>query len=271
MPALDQLEQKQRVNAAFSKQALHYDEDDFHNLILQDLRLQVYSQVGRFLQPKSSILELNSGTGIDAMYFASRGHSVHATDLSEGMIEQIKKKIEGNGVGGQVTVQQLSYDQLDKIENRKFDFVFSNFGGLNCCRDLSRVTKNLPRLLKPRGVVCWVIMPSVCLWEMATIIKGNRNAFRRLNKNGVEAQIDGEKFGTWYHSLNAIKKSFGQEFEFLNSVGLAAISPPPHATKFVTSHPTLHRILGRVDKIFRNHFPFNQWADHIIVTFRLRA
>src|SRR3954463_5975746 len=57
------------VQKAFSKQASHYDEDDFSNRILLDWRDKVYAHVNPFLKPCSSILELNAGTGIDALHF----------------------------------------------------------------------------------------------------------------------------------------------------------------------------------------------------------
>src|SRR5450432_2015911 len=87
------------VNEAFSKQSLHYDADDLQNSLLQTMRLQVYSHVSIFINKPSRILELNSGTGIDALHFVQQGHSVHATDLSDGMIEQIKKKINHFQIG----------------------------------------------------------------------------------------------------------------------------------------------------------------------------
>ncbi|MEJ0029488.1 MAG: class I SAM-dependent methyltransferase [Bacteroidota bacterium] len=92
------------------------------------------------------MLELNSGTGIDATYFTSKGHSVLATDLSDGMISELKRK--------KIETRQLSYENVNQI-NEQFDYIFSNFGGLNCIDDLGKVTKHLPALLKPRGYVTW--------------------------------------------------------------------------------------------------------------------
>ena len=239
------------VNKAFSTQSVHYDDDDRINRVIIDLRQQVYRHVARFMNPGSRILELNSGTGIDASYFVSQGHSVLATDLSDGMISELKKK--------GLQARQLSYDKLDQLKSEPFDYVFSNFGGLNCIDNLGAVTKNLPGLLKANGYVTWVIMPPVCLWEIMS------GTFRRFNKNGVMAHIDGHYFRTWYHSLDDIKKAFGDRFEFIESEGLAALSPPPHKTDFFA-----YNFSRRVDRIFNRSFPFNRWADHIIVTFRLK-
>ena len=183
------------VNRAFSKQSLAYDSEDKINLVLRDMRQQVYRHVSAFMKESSKILELNSGTGIDALHFVHQGHRVHATDLSDGMIEQIEKKIVDHHLQARFTCQQLSYDQLHRLNGQKFDYLFSNFGGLNCTDDLSKVTEDMPEILNSDGYVTFVIMPPICLWELLGIFKGNgKQAFRRLHKNGVIAHLEGEYF-----------------------------------------------------------------------------
>jgi len=248
-----------------------YDKADQDNKVLLDLRLQVYKHLEKYLKPTSHILELNAGTGIDALYLAGKSHYVHATDLSDGMIGQIQSKIASNNYSNRLTCQQVSFENLDRVSNRNFDYVLSNFGGLNCTQDLSLVTRNLPSLLKPGAYITWVIMPPVCPWELLGLIKGRwKKAFRRFKKSGTPTHLEGEYFYTYYHSLNNIRKAFGPSFHLMESEGLAALSPPPHSHKITTEHPTLYRFLRTLDGFLRNTFPFNRWADHIIVTFQYR-
>jgi SAM-dependent methyltransferase len=257
------------INRAFSKQSLAYDSDDKINKVLQDMRQQVYRHVSVFMKKGSEILELNSGTGIDALHFVRQGHRVHATDLSDGMIAQIEKKIVDHHLQDRFTCQQLSYDQLRQPEGRKFDYIFSNFGGLNCIDDLSKVTMNLPPLLNHGSFVTWVIMPPICLWELLWVFKGHgKQAFRRFHKTGVMAHLEGEYFKTYYHSLFRIKEAFGPQFKFVKSEGLCALSPPPSRGDFPVKHPIIYKFLHKIDAIVRSSFPFNRWADHIIVTFQ---
>lgn len=258
-----------QTGAAFGKQARHFDVDDLQNPLLQIMRSQVYDHVSRLLSQPSRILELNAGTGIDALHFIKQGHKVHATDLSEGMIEEIKRKVDRLHLQNDLTVQQLSYDQLDELAGQKFDLIFSNFGGLNCIDDLTRVTRHLPRILNAGGYVTWVIMPAVCFWEILGLLKGNRNALRRFNRGGAMAHLEGEHFRVWYHSLQSIKKAFGDDFKLVRHEGLAALAPSPHATNFPVRHPALYKLLRRADAIARNHYPFNRWADHLVISFQL--
>jgi ubiquinone/menaquinone biosynthesis C-methylase UbiE len=259
------------VNRAFSKQSAHFDEEDQGNRVLADMRRQIYEHVWQYLRPGDHILELNAGTGIDAFYFSSKGCSIHATDLSDGMVQQIKQKISLRSENKRVSCQQLSYDQIHLLEGQQFDYVFSNFGGLNCIDDLAKVTQHLPGILKPGAYVTWVIMPPVCLWEMSNVLRGRfGKAFRRFHKDGVMAHLEGEYFKTYYHSLADIRKAFGSQFEMIQSEGLGALSPQPHRGDFPVKHPNLYSALRGIDKITRRHFPFNRWADHLIVTFRFK-
>jgi hypothetical protein len=259
--------QTEAINKAFSKQSLHFDEEDQTNKVLIDMRIQIYKHVAAYMRPASYVLELNAGTGIDALYFISNGHSVLATDLSTGMIDQINKKISRHNLQNKLSCRQLSYDQLNKVRDKKFDYVFSNFGGLNCIADLSQVTRYLPPLLNKGAYVTWVIMPPVCLWEWMGLIKGNlRGAFRRFKKDGVRSHLEGEYFQTYYHSLAQIKSAFGPHFRLVKSEGLAALSPQPHRGDFPIKYPRLYKGLRYLDSLVRARFPFNRWADHIVVT-----
>jgi ubiquinone/menaquinone biosynthesis C-methylase UbiE len=259
------------VARGFSKQSFAYDQSDKLNPVLQDLRQQVHDHLQRYLKPQSKILELNAGTGIDAAQLATEGHRVHATDISGGMIDQIGIKIDAGNLRGLLTCQQLSFDELHLVSEKKFDYVFSNMGGLNCTPDLSRVTQHLPSLLKPGAYVTWVIMPPVCPWELLQLLKGNwRQALRRWNKNGVVAHVEGEYFNTYYHSLKEIRRAFGPAFELIQAEGLAALSPPPHRGDIPMKNPGVYRVLRKADWVTRKVFPFNRWADHIIVTMQYK-
>jgi ubiquinone/menaquinone biosynthesis C-methylase UbiE len=264
-------EQWNEVNNAFSKQSIHFDADDYANQILSHWRKRIYKHVDQFLKPNSSILEINAGTGIDAFHFASEGHHVHATDLSNGMIDALTRKMVQSSLQEKISVQQVSFEHLDQV-NGKFDFVFSNFGGLNCIDDLGKVTRHLPQLLKKGGLVTWVIMPRVCPWEWLWVFKGKfKMAFRRLNRSGAISHLEGHYFFTYYYSLQQIKSVMPLGFELLKVESLGCFSPPPAATDFVKAFPKITKVLASIDKLIAARFPFNRWGDHIIVTFRLSS
>jgi ubiquinone/menaquinone biosynthesis C-methylase UbiE len=257
------------INLAFSKQSSHYDSDDRSNPILQQMRRQVYAHVAKYMSANSRILELNAGTGIDAMNFISQGHSVHATDLSDGMIDRLNEKALTTS---KLTVQQVSFENLDQISGEtNFDYVFSNFGGLNCIADLKKVTHHLPQLLKPGAFVTWVVMPKICPWELAMILKADLNyAFRRFRSGGTLSHLEGHHFTTYYHSLNDIRLSFAKSFSFISTESLGVLAPQPHQWWLAEKFPRVLSFLNATDRLVRNKFPFNRWGDHIIVTFQYK-
>ena len=256
------------VNKAFSKQASHYDDDDLANFILQRWRQRVYLHVEKLLQPESGILELNAGTGIDALYFASKGHQVHATDVSDGMIQQIERKIENiAGLKGELTCQQCSFTDLKLIKGSQFDHVFSNFGGLNCAKGLTSIIGQLEKLLLPKGYVTIVIMPKIAPWEWLWLLKGQfKKAFRRLGKKGSLAQLEGEYFHTNYHSYSSIVGAFGENFKPVSCESLGVLSPAPGSIQLQKRHPKFTALLEGMDKRISKVYPFKRWGDHIIVT-----
>ncbi|HEX5169220.1 MAG TPA: class I SAM-dependent methyltransferase [Cyclobacteriaceae bacterium] len=272
MTAATDLDQEQvsyqSVNDAFSKQSRYFDDEDDRNPVLQYMRAQVYKNVDKYIRPNSNILEINAGTGIDALRFVQCGHTVLATDLSDGMIQQIERKKELLQLKNKLRCTQLSYENLGQLKGQKFDFVFSNMGGLNCLDDLTKVTRHLPALLKPSARITWVVMPPTYLWELIGLLKGNlKSAFRRFHTKGTIAHLEGEYFKTYYHSLSAIKRAFDPSFRLIGIQGLCALVPPPHLGNFPVKYPRLFNILKKIDECVHNSFPFNRWADHIIVTF----
>src|SRR6185369_2715545 len=108
------------------------------------IRNKVYAHIERFIPKGSRILELNCGTGTDAVELARRGYQIHATDIAPGMLGRLHDKISKLNLSGQITSQHCSFTELDQIQGAPFGAVFSNLGGLNCISDLSPVIKQLP-------------------------------------------------------------------------------------------------------------------------------
>jgi ubiquinone/menaquinone biosynthesis C-methylase UbiE len=259
--------QLSNVNEAFTRQSTIYDDYDKVNSTLIWMRQQVRNHVLKFLRKDDKILELNSGTGIDAEFFADQGFSVHCTDLSDGMIEQMKRKFSSGRFAERVTIQQCSFTELNRIGEKKFDFIFSNFGGLNCVSDLQEVTEFFPSLLNENGRVCLVILPPVCPWEIIQLFRGKFElAFRRFHKDGILANVEGVKFKTYYFSARTVMKALGKNFKLLKLESLGVFTPIPQMEKIPKKLPRLARLLNKIDEGLSGIFPFNKIGDHIIVT-----
>ena len=257
----------ENTKEAFTLQSLIYDAYESEHFTLKFMRSEVRNHVIKFLREGDKILELNAGTGTDAVFFAKNGFKVHATDISGGMISQLKYKVEKNDLNERITIQQCSYAELDKVTCGPFDYIFSNFGGLNCSPDLKEVTKFFPNLLNKNGRITLVLMPPVCPWETALAFCGHfKTAFRRFNKNGIKAHIEGKYFDTFYYTPNQVIKALGNRFIKLKLQGLASFTPPPYMENFPRKYSGLFKKLNMLDKYFSDYFPFNRFADHFILT-----
>jgi ubiquinone/menaquinone biosynthesis C-methylase UbiE len=255
------------VSKAFSKQAPKFDEEDFSNPILQWMRERVRAHVEQFLEPGNKILELNAGTGLDSVYYAQHGYKVHATDLSTEMVNAIETKICEQDLSEYLSVQQLSYTSLNRISSGPFDYVFSNFGGLNCQKDIGQVSESIKHTLTPGSYLTLVIMPPVCPWEIGSALKGNfKHAFRRLKPGGDMAHLEGERFMVYYFTPEGVQKAFGPDFKIVQIEGLATFCPPPHHKQLALKNPSIIKALTAVDERLCNIYPFSHWADHFIIT-----
>ncbi|MBI5841804.1 MAG: methyltransferase domain-containing protein [Chloroflexi bacterium] len=257
------------IAEAFSRTAEKYDsfaEDHPH---LTRMRNKVYDHVARFLPRGSRILELNAGTGTDAVALAQRGYHVHATDIAEGMLERMREKVEKLGLEEQITFQTCSFTNLSEVQGGPFDAVFSDLGGLNCIPDLSPVIKDLPRLLKPGGLVTWVLMPRVCLWEMAEVFRGNfRLAFRRLSLKGARSHLEGLYFDVYYFSSRQVIRWFGDDYSPVALEGLSVITPTAESKNLAKQFPRLYRTLAWFDDRLSTRHPWCEWGDFYILSLR---
>lgn len=257
------------IAQAFSRTAEKYDRFAEDHPNLTRMRARVYAHFKRFLVSEAHILELNSGTGTDAVYLAQQGHHVHATDIAPDMLGRIQDKVNRFGLSDRVSVQKCSFTDLGQVGSGPFDAVFSNLGGLNCIPDLSQVAKSLSSLLKPGGVVTWVLMPPIYVSELALALSGNfKVAFRRLAPRGTLAHLEGLHFMIYYYTPDQVIDAFGPEYVPLSLEGLSVFAPPAESKNLAKRHPSLYRCLCWLDDHLARRAPFSRWGDFFIISLR---
>lgn len=256
-----------KVSEAFSKQSAVFDGLYRENRLSEYLRAQFRNEIIQHLKPQSRILELNCGTGMDALWLAQRGHHILATDNAQGMIDRLTEKLESTATEGRIEAQRLSYHQLDRLPaGQKFDHIISNFGGLNCTDDLADVLRQFSGLLNEGGKVTLMIMPRVCPWELLMAFKGKfRTAFRRFRKK-TPAHIEGVHFLCYYYNPRYVIKSLQHDFKVVTLKGVFITVPPEFYQNFVERYPRLFRLLSSIDAKISRLYPFTQWCDHYLIT-----
>jgi ubiquinone/menaquinone biosynthesis C-methylase UbiE len=262
---------EQLAEAAFTSQSVIFDKVYSGNTIVAYKRERVRSHVLQYLLPGNSILELNSGTGDDAIFFAQKGYRVHATDISAGMQQELKRKVTAARLDEKVSSELCSYTLLQQLKNQgPYDHIFSNFAGLNCTDELDKVLASFNGLLKPNGTVTLVILPKFCLWETLLIFKGKfHTAFRRFfSKKGSKAHIEGTNFKCWYYNPSYIISRLKGTFDLLGIEGLCTIVPPSYIEGFAQKHPNLYAFLKSKENKLKTRWPWKYIGDYYIISLR---
>ena len=257
--------------AAFSIQAKKFDELYSLNKIIEYKRERVRSHLKKFIQPGNFILELNSGTGEDAIWLAQQNCKVHATDIATGMLEIIQQKIKNEALENLITHEICSFTALEYLQQKgPFDLIFSNFAGLNCTGDLYKVLASFSILLKPKGIVTLVILPQFCLWEFLLIFKGKfKTATRRLfSKNGRNARVEGHHFKCWYYNPSYIIKHLKNDFGLLTIEGLCTLVPPSYIEHFAEKYPRAYQFLKAKENTWKEKWPWKYVGDYYIISFQ---
>ncbi len=249
----------------FDIAALTYDQDFTHTETGRRQRECVYSFLPALMHTR--ILEMNCGTGEDAVYFSRCGAKVTATDVSPNMIRATKEKAQKESADIQVFGWDLT-QPADFLQGERYDIAFSNFGGWNCLNEaaIKALGNQLYPLIKPGGKLIVVWMPSFCLWETIYFMLKFRpkDAFRRLYKTPSVASVEGVSVLTYYYSSRQIR-NFLPQFKVRKIRPVGLFLPPSYLTPFFSKHKYLFHILYFGEKLFNSFSGFARLSDHAYI------
>jgi SAM-dependent methyltransferase len=215
------------------------------------------------------ILEINCGTGEDAMFLARRGFSVLACDSSPRMIAVAQSRKSTEAARADVEFRLLPTEQLNELAAEQFDGAFSNFGGLNCVEDLGSVAAEMALRLKPGAPVILCLANRSCLWEMLWYgLQGNwQKAFRRLRKAGAVATLGSARVHVWYPSVNELARTFAPWFRLKSYRGIGVCVPPSYLEPWARRHGSALRACERMDRAITWWRVFRNIGDHVLLHF----
>jgi SAM-dependent methyltransferase len=260
--------------AVFDAVASTYDASFTHTLIGRAQRAAVREQLQVFLKnkPPLKILEINCGTGEDALWLASQGHSVIATDVAAGMINEAKQKTESAGIDHKTSFIQSGFEQLyATFQEEQFDLIFSNFSGLNClpAEALITLSHDLSALLRSGGCMAVVIFGKYTIWE--TLYYGCRlnfrQAFQRWQHKTVNVPLKEDVAQpVYYYSIRRFK-SLMHGFRLLQQRPVGLFIPPSYLDGSMKKRMYLYNKLVKLDKAFSQWAAFSAFADHTFLLF----
>jgi ubiquinone/menaquinone biosynthesis C-methylase UbiE len=253
------------VSEAFDTISHSFD-SDLENDITRQIRNKIYQMIEGLVHPGSSILDINCGTGIDAIAFERRGYVVTGIDISPNMINQARgKALQGHCRN--IRFFQGSFERLSELIDQPVDLVFSNFAGLNCTNNISGVAEEIGRVTLPRGYFLGVIMPRFSLWEsLSYAFRGQwKGSIRRLAKKTVATGFGDSAFVVHYHAPSSFVRAFQPWFDVKSLIGISILSPTPQSMSFYRAHPRLVKWLEKVDTFLGPLPLFRSIGDHYII------
>ncbi len=260
----------QETKIAFDGYAERYDEEFTYSAVgkLQRNRVWKYLSKNISVVDYPEILELNCGTGEDAAWLLKNGFKVTATDISQEMVNVANRKLnKGKAIVFQSDIKEVAF----KLGTKKFDLIFSDFGGLNCLDSttLSELSLVFSQLLNPGGRMIFVVMSRNCRWEQWYFKrkKDLKSAYRRQSKEGIEVILFDEKFSTWYYSPEEIKSLFNSHFTLKTAKPIGIALPPSYLDNYFRKHKLLLNILNLAEKIIGGISSFSDKADHYLIDF----
>jgi SAM-dependent methyltransferase len=258
---------QRQVSLAFDGIAEQYDDIFTRSMIGRAQRGVVWKALLQTFHPGDHILELNCGTGEDALFLAGHGIAVTGYDASEKMIDMARRH--KRSPHAEVRFDTLPTEDLSELQpSNLFDGVFSNFSGLNCVADLDQVCVDLASLVPVGASFLACLSTRYCMMETVWfLLHGSpRKAFRRYR--GRTSAIVGQfTVNVRYPLMNELKRSFAPYFKLRSCTGIGVFVPPSYVEPWISRFPHLLNLLRSIDETVSGLPLFRVVGDHMLLRF----
>lgn len=248
----------------FKDIALNYDQQFTFSEVGLRQRKQVYQHfLKSYKQQKGlNILEINGGTGHDAVWLSQLGHQVTFSDLSPAMIGLAKN----NFKDAQIKSMELDVKDIHSLDlPNPLDLIFSNFGGLNCLspEELSTFFKDVFYKLNSKGSLVMVIMPKDCLWEkLFFTLKREWAKVNRRNNKKNDVSLGNQTVSTYFYNPKNIKTMLKGQYTIEKIKPIGLFIPPSYLEPLFANKKPLLNFFQSLD-LFWSKFSFlAKFADH---------
>jgi len=214
---------------------------DFHDRI-------TWNHIKPFLpkDPGAAVMDLGCGTGKWGLKLLKAGYPTTFTDLSEKMLEEVRKKLEEwlekpdmASKAAKATVQAADAVDLRAFAEGHFELVTAMGDVVSICADAGRCLGEVHRLLKPGGVFVFTVdnhlaaidhfIDSGNLVALASFVKSGKTEW--LTKNVAE-RFDVHMFLP--QQIEALTR--GKGFEIISRIGKTVIPARQNRKLFEHEH-----------------------------------
>ena len=242
-----------------------YDQIFPETLVGRIQRKAVWRELDRVFRSGQRVLELNCGTGIDAVHLAEKGIRVLACDLSPRMIELATDRSIVANVANTAVFRVMPTEEIfELVKDGPFDGALSNFSGLNCVEDLSSVARHLGNLLRPGAMAVFCMVGRIAPWEIAWHLAHGetKKAMRRFHPVSDDPRVK-----THYPPVGAIARAFAPEFRLHHWRGIGVAVPPSSMEPLARRFPKILTYLAQADQWLTSCPGVKALADCVLLCF----
>jgi SAM-dependent methyltransferase len=253
--------------AAFDSIAESYDSIFTESVIGRSQRTATWREAVAVFPAEGHILELNCGTGEDALFLARNGFTVTACDASPRMISRARARAAIEAPGAPIEFSVLCSENLLQLPpGIRYDGVFSNFSGLNCVADLAGVAADLAGHLPAGARLLLCFSTRFCMWEMLHYLSRGRfrRAFRRLG-GFSRASVGGHAIPVFYPTLGSIQRSFRRHFRLCRVTGIGIFVPPSYMETWARRNRSIFGLCEKLDGALCRVPLLRTLGDHMLL------
>jgi len=266
----------QWLAAEFDNVAEDYDRHITGNRINRLLRDRSLAELRRAFSSAHHLLEVGCGSGMETLPLLEDGHEVLCVDISERMLDVVRRKAHAAGRSESLRTLRLSAADLSRVNSAAsvgtFDGAYSTYGAMNCEEDLKAVPPALFGLLRPAAPFVAGVYNRWCLFELVGYGMTGRwsRAFGRAHS---PVPVGSSRFCVDIYAYSAVgfRRLFDPWFRAERLQAVPAILPPSDLVEYAERFGRRWETLAQLDRSLARRWPFRALGDHFLLTFSRRA
>jgi ubiquinone/menaquinone biosynthesis C-methylase UbiE len=263
----------QSVQDAFDSASEEYDYTISHNYINSWIRKRSINELRKITKTSDVLLEIGCGTGSEAIQISRNVKGVIATDISERMLDLLKRKVEAKRLDRKIIAARARASEISSVKDLlpegRVRVAYSFNGALNCEPDIERVPGELSKIVREDGYFLCSIRNTLCLSEALShsiVLQFDKISTRK--DQPIMVSVGGMDIPSYYYPPTRFAQLFRPHFRVKKMVGLPAFLPPAYLSNYYLRTGSIRLILEKLEFALGNRFPFNRVGDQTLFVFQ---